>query len=110
MTDKPKGTIRYVLLVVSHPTAPTPSQSSKFLIENLPELDSQHDDNTKIGQLWKTDPMSSIDMTALAVEAFGHDFSDNRIYTYRTVYFGLHGGEAKILIAYKKKKWWQFWR
>ncbi len=78
-------------------------------MENLPELESQHDDNTKIGQLWKTEPMSSIHMTALAIEAFGSDFADGGSYIYRTFRFALDGGEAKILVAYKKKKWWQFW-
>ena len=70
--------------------------------------------------------MSSIDMAAVAAEAFGNEVVNNSIYDYRTLHLGLNGGEAKCLVVYDKtvaapsstgriqasavspKKWWQF--
>ena len=115
-SDKPKGFIRYVLLVVSHPAAPTPPQTCEFLNKILPELETQQDGSAKVGTLWETKPISEIDMTAKAVEAFGGSVVNNDIYVYRTLHLGLRGGDAKCLVVYDKasavstKKWWRLWK
>lgn len=110
ITQKPKGIIRYIQLAVSHPTALSPSQTSKIIMEVLPELKSQHDGDTKIGQYCDTKSMKYIDINALAIDSFGKDFANKSSYTYRTIKFSIDGGEAKILVAYVKNKWWCFWR
>jgi hypothetical protein len=105
LKSKPSGLIRYVLLVVSHPNEPTPRQTFEFMESILPELGRQekkHEGVAKIAWLWKTEPMSSIDMTALAAKSFGAAVVDNGLYTYRTIHFKLQGGEAKCLVAYDK--------
>lgn len=113
--QKPKGLIRYALLVVSHPVQPNPQQTFEFLNKILPELRMQQDDSTKIGTLWETTPIAGIDMAAKAVEAFGASVVNNDLYTYRTLHLGLSGGDAKCLVVYDKtgsspssKKWWRF--
>jgi hypothetical protein len=125
-SGKPKGFIRYVLLVISLPVEPTPPQTFAFLNKILPELETQQDGTAKIAKHWVTTPMSSIDMAAVAAEAFGNEVVNNSIYDYRTLHLGLNGGEAKCLVVYDKtvaapsstgriqasavspKKWWQF--
>jgi hypothetical protein len=115
--QKPKGLIRYVLLVVSHPVQPNPQQTFEFLNKILPELRTQHDDSPKIGTLWETTPIAGIDMTAKAAEAFGASIVNNDLYIYRTLHLGLGGGDAECLVVYDKpgssrssKKWWRFWK
>jgi hypothetical protein len=126
-SEKPQGTIRYVLFVVSHPVSPTPAQTFEFLNKILPELNKQKDGTAKIGTLWETDPIGSINMTEKAVEAFGDAVANNQIYTYRTLHLGLRGGDAKCLVIYDRvptnpttatrdtapsteaRKWWRFW-
>lgn len=107
--------VRYVLLAVSHPTwRPTAPQMAGFLNEKLPEVGSSK--SAKIGFLVKTCTLTPDLMRDSAVEAFGSDVGDDGKYTYRTIHFGIEGGEAKILVAYAKAsggpaaKWWQFWK
>jgi hypothetical protein len=94
--------IRYVLLVVSHPTAPTAPQTAAFLMDILPELDTQHHESTKIGTLWVTTPIAAVDMAAKAAEAFGPGIVNNEVYTYRTLQLKLKEGDAKCLVVYDK--------
>jgi hypothetical protein len=101
-THKPKGSIRYVLLVVSHPVQPDPRQTFGFLNKIVPELQTQQDGTAKIGTLWETKPIATIDMSAKAVEAFGHGVVNNDIYTYRTLHLSIRGGDAKCLVVYDK--------
>jgi hypothetical protein len=110
-TNKPKGLIRYVLLVVSHPQEPTPGQTFAFLHNLLPEFKKQHDGTEKIATQWLTTPIGSIDMTALAIETFGNGVMNSN-YTHRTLRIGLNEGEARCLVAYDiaVKSWWQFWK
>ncbi len=63
---------------------------------------TQQDGTAKVGILWEKNPLSTIDMTAKAVEAFGCGVVNNAIYTYRTLHFGLKAGEATCLVAYDK--------
>lgn len=127
-SDKPKGFIRYVLLVVSLPSAPNPAQTFEFLNKILPELEAQQDGTAKVGTLHETKPIDAIDMNAKAVEAFGSSVINNDRYVYRTVTMALRTGGAKCLVVYDKtddtpkafsgaepssasrKQWWQFWK
>ena len=107
---------------------------SAFLTEILPELKAQSNEATKVSFLWDTKPMSAIDVPALAMQSFGHEVSDESKYTYRTLRYGLNGGEAKCLVIYDAPqsrqpattdlvttapnhpskagvlKWYQFWK
>jgi hypothetical protein len=100
--EKPRGLIRYVLLVTSLPTQPTNPQMASFLMDLLPELDSQQDGTAKIGFLWETKSMHLIDIQALAVESFGNIILDSNKYIYRTQHIKLKTGEAKCFIVYDK--------
>jgi hypothetical protein len=100
--DSLKGDIRYVLLVCSLPEAPEPAHSVGFLNEILPELKTKRGEKAKIGLLWETTPIESIDMTAKAVEAFGGGVVNNDIFTYRTIQASLPKGGAKCLVVYDK--------
>jgi len=100
--DSLKGDIRYVLLVCSLPEAPEPAHSVGFLNEILPELKTKRGEHAKIGLLWDTVPIESIDMTAKAVEAFGSGVVNNDIFTYRTIQARLPKGGAKCLVVYDK--------
>jgi hypothetical protein len=98
-----RGLIRYVLLVVCHPTwQPTTAQMSEFVCDRLPEFGRQPNGTAKVGLLFDSIPMSSIDMAGRAVEAFGSKVSDESRFIYRTLHFGLKGGEAKILVIYDR--------
>lgn len=139
MTDnpaqgKPTTLIRYVLMVVSHPEQPTTPQMSQFLLKILPEFKTQNDGTAKVGFLWETKPMDSIDVPALAVQTFGREVADESKYTYRTLRHKMTGGETKCLVIYDAPpsqqlatstdttnaphrrieaspgKWWQFWK
>ncbi len=99
---KPTGTIRYVLLLVSLPEAPEPAHTYGFLNEIIPELRTQANASTKIGTLWQTAPLATVDMTVKAIEAFGPGVSNNGAYIYRTVATKLGSGEAKCLVVYDK--------
>lgn len=114
-TAKPSGLIRYVLLVVSHPVQPTTGQMSKFLTEVLPEFTKQPKDTGIAGLLHETKPMHMINMPKVATEAFGEGILDESKYIYRTMHFGLNGGEAKCFVVYDiaskcAAKWWQIWK
>jgi hypothetical protein len=87
-------------MVVSNPVQPTPPQMSAFLMDILPEFKTQHDGTGKVGFLWETKPMSSIDVPALAIETFGSQIMDASRYTYRTLHIRLQAGEAKCLVVY----------
>jgi len=131
---KPTGLIRYVLLVVSHPEQPTAPQMSDFLLRILPEFKTQNDGTAKVGLLWETKPMESIDVPALAMQTFGREVADETKFTYRTLRHKMSGGETRCLVicdappsgqpATTKDtttapdrpsqasagKWWQFWK
>lgn len=99
------GIIRYVLLVVSQPVEPTPSQMAALIKKYVPELDAWRDPNTKIAHVWKTEPMSQINMTTLAVEAFGTGAIDIDAYNYRSASDKIiTGEETGYFIAYEKTK------
>lgn len=97
---KTRGVIRYVLLVVSHPTQPTTAQMSSFVTDILPEFAAQENSEAKLGLLWKTDPINSIDINALAAKTFGNSILDADKHTYRTLVYKLNGGESKCLVVY----------
>lgn len=102
MKDKPKGTICYIVLIVCNPTRPTASQMSAFLMENLPELRTQHNKKTKICQKWDTGPIGARDTKDLLVETFGNAAVNNTKYVYRSLEFALSEGYAECLVAYEK--------
>jgi hypothetical protein len=98
---KPRGLIRFVFLAVSHPDIqPTAQQMSAFIMEKLPEFEKQPNGTAKIGLLCETKSMNLIDIYSLAMETFGNEVSDESKYTYRTMHFGIDGGEAKCLVIY----------
>ena len=99
---KSTGLIRYVLLVVSHPEQPSAGQMSAFLMDILPEFQTQHDGTGKMGLLWETKPINSIDMSSVAIKTFGDVIMDESKYTYRTLHLGINGGEAKCLVVYDR--------
>lgn len=94
-----KGNIKYVLLVTSLPEEPSMPHMCSFIQDALPEL---KDGDTKIGFVWKTDPIDSINVPALAVQAFGPHVSDEAKYIYRTIGVKLQQGHAKILVIYTR--------
>ena len=100
--EKPRGLIRYVLMVASLPTQPTNPQMSAFVMDLLPELEKQNDGTAKIGLLWETKPMYLIDVQALAVEAFGNIVLDSNKFIYRTLSVKLGTGEAKCFVVYDR--------
>ena len=102
-SNNPKGHIRYVLLVVSLPTEPTPAQTFEFLNKILPELETQQDGSAKIGTLWEPKAIEAIDMTAKAVEAFGRGVADKDRYVSRTLTLSLSTGGVKCLVVYDKE-------
>jgi hypothetical protein len=75
---------------------------SEFVCDQLPEFRRQPNGTAKVGLLWDTAPMNSIDMAGRAVEAFGSEVSDESRFTYRTLHFGLKDGDAKILVIYDR--------
>jgi hypothetical protein len=94
--------IKYVLLVVSHPTwEPTSQQLGEFLYGQLPELKENHDD-TQIGLLVETCQLTPEFMLETAIDTFGSDVNNDEKYTYRTIHGVIDGGEARILVAYDK--------
>ena len=93
------GDIKFVLLVASLPEEPSASHMSSFLFETLPELKTV---DAKIGFLWVTDPIDSVDMYTEAEKAFGSIVSDESKYTYRTMGYQLASGHSKILVFYEK--------
>ncbi len=99
--SKYRGSIRYVFLVVCHSEwEATAGEMSAFLHDRLPELNEQTDGTAKIGFLHSTDPLHSLDISAIAIETFGKQVSDERLYTYRTMHFRIEGGEGKIFVVY----------
>ncbi len=132
--NNPRGLIRYVLLVVSHPVEPTMPQMSAFLLRILPEVNSQPNGSVKLGFLWDKKPISSIDIPALAKQTFGNDVADASRFTYRTLRHKMQGGDTECLVIYdalphahptasndtntptsfsrqaSSGKWWQFWK
>ncbi|OQB94319.1 MAG: hypothetical protein BWX84_00243 [Verrucomicrobia bacterium ADurb.Bin118] len=100
--NAPKGLIRYALLVVFHPTEPSVPQMSAFLMDILPEFQSQHDGTGKVGMLWEKRPIDSIDISSLAVKTFGDAILDESKYIYRTLHLKIDGGEAKCFVAYDR--------
>ncbi len=97
---KPQGTIRFVLLVTSHPIKPSTEQMAAFLMDILPEFKAQDKDTGKVGFLWVTKPMHSVDVPSLAMKTFGSHIMDSSKYTYRILHIGLKGGEAKCFVVY----------
>lgn len=95
-----RGDIKYVLLVASLPEEPLMAHMSSFLFESLPELKQA---DAKIGFVWKTDPIDSIDMHGLAVNAFGSEVANENRYIYRTIGYKLSSGHAKVLVIYEKR-------
>jgi len=128
-----RGLIRFVLLVVSHPEQPTAPQMSAFLLKMLPEFKAQPNGAAKVGLLWETRSMDSIDVPGLAVQTFGSEVANESRYTYRTIRHKMAGGETKCLVIYdlvstasiprpstsevtlasggeSVRKWWRFWK
>jgi len=94
-----RGEIKYVLLVTSLPEEPSMPHMCSFIQDTLPELKNG---DAKIGLVWKTDPIDSINVPALAVEAFGSHVGDESQFSYRTIGVKLQQGHAKILVIYEK--------
>ena len=92
--------ISYAFMVVSHPIQPSDGQLSAFLIKTLPEL-ATSDGDGQLGFLWVTNLLNSVDITALAIDAFGNCIIDESKYIYRTLHLGIDGGEAKCLVVYE---------
>ena len=106
---KKRGLIRYVLMIVSHPSQPSTPQMSQFLLSILPEFKAQKDGTAKVGLLWETESMNLINLPKLAIETFGNGITNSDKYTYRTIHFGITGGEAKCFVVYDiKKGLWPF--
>jgi hypothetical protein len=100
--SKPKGAIRFVLMVVFHPIQTSTPQMSAFLMDLLPDLNSQNNRNGKIGLIWKPDPIDLIDLQSLAIKTFGEGITDTNTYIYRTLHLGIDGGDVKCLVVYDK--------
>jgi hypothetical protein len=98
--DPCRGEIKFALLVASLPEEPSMPHMCEFVQKSLPELKNP---NAKIGFVWKTDPIESIDASALAVNTFGSEVADPNRYTYRTISFKLPNGHAKVLVIYQKR-------
>ena len=96
--NRHRGSMEYALVVTSLPEEPPMEHLVPFVQESLPDLGG----DTKIGFVWKTDPIDSIDIPALAVQAFGEHVSDETQFIYRTIGFQLEKGHAKILVIYAR--------
>lgn len=91
------GNISYLLMVVTHPIQPSAGQMSAFLFDRIPELSTS---NAKIGFLWETKPIDTINIQALAIDTFGAEVADETKHMYRTLQFLIEGGEGKIFAVY----------
>ena len=95
-----RGDIKFVLLVTSLPEEPSMPHMCSFVQDSLPELKNG---DAKIGFVWRTDPIDSIDVPGLAVEAFGSKVADPSTYIYRTIVSKLPTGHAKTLVIYESR-------
>lgn len=94
--------IKYVLLLISHPTyKPTNTEAIDFVKGKLPEL---HGSDAQIASYHITRAIRPLTTQTIAIDLFGEEVANDSLFTYRTISFAIIGGEGRIFVIYQNRR------